>query len=98
MTQASPGPRRFTFAWVSCSKSTQTMSQALRSLTSPFLRYSSYNFIMKKKEISDLESVEKLLLCSFFQHFQLALIDSNPCTLSKAESKNFFFFMILNNV
>lgn len=53
---------------------------------------------MKKKEISDLESVEKLLLCSFFQHFQLALIDSNPCTLSKAESKNFFFFMILNNV
>lgn len=24
---------------------------------------------------------------SFSQHFQLALIDSNPCTLSKAESE-----------
>lgn len=28
LTQGSRGPRRSTYAWVSCSKSTQTMSQA----------------------------------------------------------------------
>lgn len=31
----------------------------------------------------------------FSQHFQLALIDSNPCTLSKAESKLFFIHLFI---
>uniref|UniRef100_A0AAQ4Q0A1 [histone H3]-trimethyl-L-lysine(27) demethylase n=1 Tax=Gasterosteus aculeatus aculeatus TaxID=481459 RepID=A0AAQ4Q0A1_GASAC len=30
---------------------------------------------------------------SSLKHFQLALIDSNPCTLSKAESKHLFFYL-----
>lgn len=34
--------------------------------------------------------------CVLSQHFQLALIDSNPCTLSKAESKHFILHVHLS--